>query len=131
MGLPPPITLPGGLRADPGPGGRSSVVTYNLLTAAGVITVGDLRLTDADQGGLTLDVIRFQDSMTPAIDGASIVLYSDDTDGFDALADTTGPPSALYSNALGIPEVGPEGNNGATYTPTQGNQASSMLLDFR
>ena len=116
--------LPCSLLTDPGPGGLASVVTYDLLTPPGVIVPGDLRLTDADFGGAFLDVIRFQDNA--AIGGASLVFYSDNVDGFDALADTSGPPGAFYTNLLSMTEVGPEGNNGATYTPTAGQPGFSL-----
>jgi len=106
--------LPCSLQPDPGPGGLSSVVTYNLLNPPG-LTAGDLFLFDADTGFI-LDVIRFN----PDENGGSLVFYSDNIDGFDALADTASPPGAFYTNTLTIPEVGPEGNNGATYTPTAG-----------
>ena len=103
------------LLADPGPGGLSSVVTYNLLNPPGLVA-GDLFLTDADAGGAFLDVIRFN----PDENGGSLVFYSDNAGGFDALADTASPPGAFYTNVLSIPEIGPEGDNGATYTPTAG-----------
>jgi PEP-CTERM motif len=47
------------------------------------------------------------------------VFYSDNAEGSDALADT-GFPTASYANALTLTEVGPEGNNGITYTPLAG-----------
>ena len=43
---------------------------------------------------------------------------SDNIDGFDSLGDTAGPPGAFYTNQVTILEVGPEGDNGAFYTPT-------------
>jgi hypothetical protein len=64
-------------------------------------------------GALTapfLDVVRFNGNGT-------LLFYSDNTDGFDSPADTPSPPTALYPNQVNILEVGPEGNNGALYTP--------------
>jgi hypothetical protein len=108
------ITLPlsCSLQNDPGPGGLANVVTYSLGFQG--LTAGDLFLTDADANGLPLDVIRFNSQ------AGTLVFYSDNVDGFDALADTSSPPSAFYTNVLSIPELGPEGANGATYTPTEG-----------
>jgi hypothetical protein len=68
-------------------------------------------LTDANVGGAALDVIRFNGNGT-------LVFYSDNTDGLDNLADTPSPPSVRLPNQFTVPEVGPEGNNGALYTPT-------------
>jgi hypothetical protein len=108
---------------DPGPGGLSSVLTYDLPFAP---TPGDVLLFDATEpGSPVLDVVRFNNSSfdhIAAIDGSpfTLVFYSDNVSGFDALADTPSPPGALYANQLRIAELGPEGNNGAFYTPTAG-----------
>lgn len=116
-----PIPTQGVLLPDPGPGGLTSVLTYNLLGPPS-LTAGDVLLTDADEGGAFLDVLRFNPAGTggdPAYP-ASLLFYSDNVGGADALADTAGPPSAFYTNLVRIPEVGPEGNNGAFYTPIDG-----------
>jgi hypothetical protein len=97
---------------DPGPGGLANVMTYNLLNPPGLVA-GDVLLFD---GKLFLDVVRFN----PNENGGSLVFYSDNIDGFDSGADTSGPPSALYANVIFIPEVGTESANGAVYIPTQG-----------
>lgn len=106
--------LPCTFEQDPGPGGLAGVMTYGTLNPPGLVA-GDLFLFDADLG-FVLDVIRFN----PNQNGGSLVFYSDNIGGFDSRADTPGPPGASYENTLTIPEVGPEGNNGATYTPTAG-----------
>jgi hypothetical protein len=103
--------LPCTLAQDPGPGGLPGVVTYDLLGPPGLVA-GDLFLLDAECNCI-LDVVRFNSPGT-------LVFYSDNIDGFDDLADTPGPPGGFYGNTFIIPEVGPEGNNGATYTPTAG-----------
>lgn len=109
-----PITqLPSSMMQDPGPGGLANVLTYNLLNPPS-LTSGDVLLTDADFGGAFLDVVRFNG---PA---GTLVFYSDNIGGFDSKADTFGPPGAFYQNVIRIPEVGPEGNNGAIYTPVFG-----------
>jgi hypothetical protein len=113
----PPIPTHGVLAADPGPGGLSSVLTYNLLGPPSLVA-GDVLLTDA---GLLGDVIRFNPAGTgnPAYP-ASLLFYSDNIDGVDALGDTSGPPRTFYTNTVIIPELGNELNNGAIYTPRAG-----------
>src|SRR5438067_857925 len=95
---------PGFVGNDPGPGGLNGVLIYTLPFAG---VQGDVLMLD---GGAVLDVIRFNGNGT-------VIFYSDNTDGADALADTPAPPGALYPNQVRIFEVGPEGNNGALYTP--------------
>jgi len=111
-----PASLSSSMQADPGPGGLSSVLTYTLPTGLTVVP-GDVHLTDADFGTF-LDVIRFNQAVGAVALPGTIAFYSDNVDGFDALADTSGPPSSAYENLVSIPEVGPEGANGAFYTPT-------------
>src|SRR5438105_1469877 len=88
-----PVTpLPGVLAPDPGPGGQSSALTYNLLGPPALVA-GDVFLLD---GAGTSDVIR----LNPAGTGtpgypASAVFYS--LAGGGQLADT-GFPSAFYPN---------------------------------
>lgn len=104
--------LPSMLAADPGPGGKSSALTYGLLNPPG-LTVGDLKLFEPG-GGTLSDVIRFNASSPFANQTGSLVFYSL-ADGDLDLADT-GLPSAFYTNvATGI-EVG----DGFSYTPTIG-----------
>jgi hypothetical protein len=115
----PGVPMPCVKLADPGPGGLASAVTYNLLGPPSLVA-GDLLLLEPGGGGLISDLIRFN----PAGTGnpnypASIVFYSDTIDGADSLADT-GFPNALYTNTMTVVEVGPEGNNGFVYTPTDG-----------
>jgi hypothetical protein len=114
----PPVPTHGALAADPGPGGLASVLTYNLLGPPALVA-GDVLMTD---GGGLQDVVRFNPAGTggnPAYP-ASLLFYSDNLDGFDSIGDTPTPPHAFYANVVIIPELGPEGNNGAVYTPTAG-----------
>ncbi len=114
----PTIPMPGILQADPGPGGLASVMTYNLLGPPSLVA-GDVGLLDS---GVLLDVIRFNPAGTGGNSNypASLLFYSDNTDGLDAPADTPSPPTAFYTNYLTVSEIGPEGNNYALYTPTAG-----------
>jgi hypothetical protein len=105
--------LPAALLPDPGPGGRPSALTYGLLNPPGLVE-GDLILLETPVGIIS-DIIRFN----PNQNGGSLVFYSDNFDGADALADT-GFPSAIFTSNHAVIEVGPEGANGVTYTPTAG-----------
>jgi hypothetical protein len=103
----------GSLRPDPGPGGLPSVLTYNLPFTA---TPGDVALSGIEPGfpfPVVFDYIRFNGNGT-------LVFYSDNVLTFDSLADTPGPPLRFYANRNTISEVGPEGDNGALYTPIAG-----------
>ena len=103
----------GSLKPDPGPGGLSSVLTYNLPFAA---TQGDVGLSSIEPGfpfPVTFDYIRFNGDGT-------LDFYSDNVPTADSLGDTPSPPLVFYTNFITIAEVGPEGNNGAFYTPTAG-----------
>ncbi len=110
----------GFLAPDPGPGGLASVLTYDLPF---FVVPGDVLLLD---NGVPADVIRFNAVVgsidIAAFDGSpfTLVFYSDNTAGFDAFADTASPPGAFYPNIFSIAEIGPEGNNGAFYTPLPG-----------
>jgi hypothetical protein len=111
--------LASALQNDPGPGGLTNVLTYDLFNPPGLVA-GDVFLQDG-VGGPIFDVIRFNPSeVGPGRGTGSLVFYSDNTDGFDSRADTAGPPTANYTNTITILEVGTEGNNGAIYTPLAG-----------
>src|SRR5207253_5690688 len=99
---------PGFLAPDPGPGGLPLVLTYRLPFAG---VQGDVLLNDPGIG--FLDVIRFNGNGT-------VLFYSDNIEGSDAIGDTVSPPGAFYANRLTIDEVGPEGANSAFYTPGPG-----------
>src|SRR6266404_5684762 len=89
-------SLPCGFQADPGPGGLAGVMTYGLLDPPG-LTAGDVLLQDGI-GGLILDVVRFNAAEQCFGSLGCLVFYSDNIDGFDAGADTFGPPGAFYTN---------------------------------
>jgi hypothetical protein len=112
------FNMPFALRSDPGPGGLASVLTYNLLGPPSLVA-GDVLLQDGVNGPI-FDVIRFNSAGTGNANyPASVLFYSDNVDGVDALGDTPSPPGSLYTNVVTRLEVGPEGFNGAfNYTPT-------------
>ena len=99
-------TLTGYKAADPGPGGLSSVLTYNLLNPPG-LTAGDALIYD---GTTFSDVVRFNAS------NGTLVFYSNPLDGFDSLADTVSPPGSFYTDQITLFETAGIVN----YTPTSG-----------
>jgi hypothetical protein len=117
---------PGAMQLDPSGaiGLPIPVMVYNLPFS---VIPGDVILPEPPGPGINRnsDVIRF---WNPSGGGPSqIIFYSDFTsaDPADSPADT-GLPSGLMSLIVTIPEVGPEGNNGALYTPTA-NQPGFIL----
>jgi hypothetical protein len=104
--------LPFAQQQDPGPGGMAGAATYGLLGPPG-LTGGDVLLVEPGVNGTLSDLIRFN----PNQNGGSLVFYSDQPQ--DALADI-GFPTALNTNTASFVEVGPEGANGFSYTPTSG-----------
>lgn len=106
----PAAPLPGVLAPDPGPGGQSSALTYNLLGPPSLVP-GDLFMLD---GNLLSDIIRFNPAGTGSdAYPASVVFYSALELGSGDLADT-GFPKAFYDNRV----VMAEGPTGLIYTPT-------------
>jgi hypothetical protein len=105
--------LPCSLLPDPGPGGLPLALTYNLL--GGNPIAGDLILLEpgGSTAPITSDVIRFNAGQN----GGTAVFYSDIPNPGDSDLADTGFPNAFYTNVLTVTEVGPEGNNGFTYTP--------------
>ena len=103
----------GVLGTDPGPGGLANVLIYTLpfMGAQGDVHLMDPVSPGDPCSGNFCDVIRFNGDGT-------LIFYSDNVDGFDAPADTPSAPHASYTNIVTIPEVGPEGLNGAMYAPT-------------
>jgi hypothetical protein len=102
--------LTGSLQHDPGPGGLDNVLTYGLRGAP--VVAGDVLLSEPS--GAIFDVVRFNSS------NGTLAFYSDNLPTADSPGDTPSPPLTLYGNLVIIPEIGPEGNNLATYTPTAG-----------
>jgi hypothetical protein len=87
-------------------------------------TQGDVLINEPGAGGS--DVVRFNGDGT-------LIFYSDNLGGRDAVADTEIPPQANYPNQALINEVGPEGNNGVIYTPLLGQpgfDASNPTYNF-
>lgn len=122
----PPIS-PGVLQPDPSGGLLVPVLVYNLPLP---LITGDVVLVEPGNpatGGQYSDVIRFWNPT--GINMTQIIFYSDnsttepgDVPPDSGLADT-GLPAQLI-NPVFIPEVGPEGNNGALYTPPAGGPGS-------
>jgi len=110
--------LPCAMMQDPVAGGLVTVA-YDLLNPPG-LTAGDVFLLEPGAPGVISDVLRFEPNVVGAGGGSGVLfVYSDNLDGVDALADV-GFPSTALANAIIANEVGPEDNNGVTYTPTAG-----------
>ena len=92
------------------------------------VTLGDLILQEpAVTAATTSDVVRF---LPPDGVANQIQFYSDSSDGTEALADGTLP--SLLTNTVTVTEVGLEGSNGFTYTPTTGQPgfSSSVAVEY-
>lgn len=116
----PPISA-GVLQPDPSGGLTVPVLVYTVPLP---LLTGDVVLTEPGQpaGGPFSDVVRFWNPT--GVNLTQIIFYSDSsaTDPADAPADT-GLPAQLISPVF-VNEVGPEGNNGALYTPPAGGPGS-------
>jgi hypothetical protein len=116
----PPIS-PGIMQADPSGGLTVPVLVYTLPLP---LVTGDVVLTEPGNptGGPDSDVVRFWNPT--GINQTQIIFYSDASavDPADSPADT-GLPQQLI-NPVFVNEVGPEGNNGAIYTPPAGGPGS-------
>lgn len=109
-----PVSMPGVLKADPGPGGLGSALTYNMQGPPSLVA-GDLMIYI---GSSLDDVIRFNPAGTGGLNSypASIVFYSNPVDGFDSLADAVSPPGLYYGNSLSLQEI----DGSVFYHPTEG-----------
>src|SRR5207302_1852362 len=94
------LALPGVLAPDPTGGLLNWNVLIYTLPFRGVR--GDVLIQDpSESGSPILDVIRF--------DGQSrMIFYSDSIDGYDAPADTPGPPDPFLNPNVFINEQGTE-----------------------
>ncbi len=115
--------MPSALVADPSGGVTGSVLAYQLP----LVTVqGDVILNEVIGATVVVsDVVRF---FTVGNTGF-VLFYSDNGDGVDAPADISGLPVNALTNVVTIQEIGPEGANGAIYTPTAG-QPGYVSTDF-
>jgi hypothetical protein len=114
----PSLNPTGVLMPDPGPGGLSSALTYDLAGPPALVS-GDVLVQELIGAELILsEIIRFNPAGTGSdAYPASLVFYSDLGDGIDSLADT-GFPAGRYTNTATALEIGAEGSNGFSYTPT-------------
>ncbi len=104
---------------DPTGGVAGNVLVYVLPFA---VTPGDVELMEPGQSTPTAsDLIRFY---TPIASRPGFMIFYSDKDGPPLDLADTGLPSS--PNAIQIPEVGPEGNNGAMWNPTPGQPGSPL-----
>ena len=103
---------PGVLQPDPTGGFTNGPVMVYPLPFAG--TPGDVLLHDGAITNAFLDVLRFTGN-------GQLIFYSDNVDGFDAPADTAGPPNPLFPNQVHLVEPQNEGGlEQVFYTPGPG-----------
>ena len=109
------------MAADPSGGVPGPVLVYTLPAGFPPLTTGDLLLGEPGatntQQQLS-DVVRFWNPAGGP--GGQIIFYSDVEAGEPPVLADTGLPVAILPNAFLVPEVGPEGANGAVYTPLPG-----------
>jgi hypothetical protein len=121
--------IPFTIGPDPSGGVTTSpVLIYSLPFA---VTPGDVILTEPGQpNGPNSDIVRFWNPT--GINQSEIIFYSDFSaaDPADAPADV-GLPTQLQPIVVTIPEVGPEGNNGAIYLATPGLPGSTSFLPIQ
>ena len=104
------LPLPSSLMLDPFSG--MTTLAYQLPFPG---TPGDIQLIEVNRPQPNIsDVIRF--------DGNSHLFFFSDQDGPPVdPADVGLPQPSAVLQSIAIPEVGPEGNNGALYTPNPGD----------
>jgi hypothetical protein len=121
--------IPFTIGPDPSGGVTTSPVLIYTLPFA--VTPGDVTLSEP---GLPTqqysDVVRFWNPT--GINQSEIIFYSDfsATDPADAPADV-GLPTQLQPIVVTIPEVGPEGNNGAVYLALPGMPGSTSFAPIQ
>ncbi len=128
-----PGISPGVLQPDPSGGLPGLVLVYNL---AFPVVTGDVALMEPGQPapGPYSDVVRFWDPT--GAPQSQIIFYSDVSaaDPADSPADTGLPVQLIIAptNPIYINEIGPEGNNGAIYTPggAQGTIPGTVGLQY-
>ena len=116
-------SIPFTIGPDPSGGITTSPVLIYTLPFA--VTPGDVILTEPGQpNGPNSDIVRFWNPT--GISQSEIIFYSDfsATDPADSPADV-GLPTQLQPIVITIPEVGPEGNNGALYIASPGMPGST------
>jgi hypothetical protein len=112
-------SFPSFVGPDPSGGVTANVLIYQLPFQ---VVSGDVALVEPNQPtGVYSDLVRF---FTPAGANQSLLIFYSDIEAGDPLdlADSRLP---VAPNAIPIPEVGPENNNGAVWTPTPGLPGSS------
>src|SRR5271165_389704 len=106
-------------QADPGPGGKNSVLFCAYAFTPGTLATGDLIVYDSDMVTIS-DVVRFATITIPGIGSvAGFFIYSENSTGVTAPADV-GLPTQINTNSATTTETGPPGQNGGTYSPDYG-----------
>ena len=105
------VPLPCGTAPDPGPGGLSNAMFYNMLNPPGMVG-GDVFILDPNSAVLS-DILRFD----PTVQGGGVFVYSDLSHLGPA---DIGFPSAFYTNSITAQELGNEFFSFVNYIPAAG-----------
>lgn len=106
------IPLVFALTPDPGPGGSPSVLVLTYTLPFNTVQ-GDVLIFDS---GSFQDMIRFNGNST-------VIFYSDNLDGFDAIGDTASPPAGFYANPVNLNETLA---GDISYTPAPGQPGFAL-----
>jgi hypothetical protein len=119
-GGPVPVPVPVQVAPDPSGGIAANVLIYQLPF---VVTPGDVALLENGQTSQTpSDIVRF---FSPAGANFSDIIFYSDVEPGEPNTDLADSGLPVSPNAFPIPEVGPEGNNGATWNPLPGQPGSA------
>jgi len=109
----PTVASPGVMLPDPTQPGNPLVLTF-LLPQVPVNAGEELIM---EPGGGVSDVIRWTNAAgaTSGLVADRMIYYSDNIDGIDSLADTSGLPVNFNPGSPFVNEIGAEGSNGFSY----------------
>ena len=117
IGGSPPQSIACALQQDTGPGGQPNVVSYTVSALPSFVP-GDVFLIEPGSGQTVEDVFRFN-ANNQVVFYSFVSLDIGNPDATPDLADKP-YPNFFYQSPVVINEVGPEGANGASYTPLPG-----------
>jgi len=119
-GGPDPVPVPYTVAPDPSGGVAANVLIYTLPFQ---VTPGDVALLEPGQpSSAPSDIVRF---FTPSTANFSYIIFYSDIEAGEPNTDLADSGLPVSPNAFPIPEVGPEGNNGATWNPVPGQPGSA------
>lgn len=119
-GGPDPVPVPSQVAPDPTAGVTGNVLIYTLPFQ---VTPGDVALLEpGGTASIPSDIVRFY---TPSTANFSYIIFYSDVEAGEPNTDLADSGLPVSPNAFPIPEVGPEGNNGAAWNPIPGQPGSA------